>query len=225
MKNIGEAFSFPFRDPNWVSKFIIGAVFGLLSLLMIGIPVLYGYYIELCQRVRRKEQYPLPEWNDVGVKFVLGFKYCVALVVYCLPVFLALIPALFFIIIAAIGGSETGGMMGGTLFMGLIFFFIIPYSLIITLLTPVITVEFSERGSITDALRIGGVLRTFRAQWQDVLVAALISLGVGTLSGIGLILLIIGVFLTDFYAKLITFHLYGQIGQLIDESRPARVSA
>ena len=54
MRDIGEAFSFPFRDPNWVSKFLIVAIFVALSILLIGIPVLYGYYLELVQRVRRK---------------------------------------------------------------------------------------------------------------------------------------------------------------------------
>jgi len=224
MKNIGEAFSFPFRDPNWMSKFIIGALFGLLSFLVIGIPVLYGYYIELCQRVRRREQYPMPEWNDIGVKFVLGFKYCIALLVYCLPVFLVLIPALFIVMVAAVSGSPAGGMLGSAVFLALIFFFIVPYSLLITLLTPVITLEFTERGSIADALRLGRVFRLARSQWQNTLVAALIGLGVGVLSGVGLILLIVGIFLTDFYAKLITFHLYGQIGQLVDESRRARTA-
>ena len=224
MKNIGDAFAFPFRDPNWVTKFIIGAVFGLLSLVLVGIPVLYGYYIELSQRVRRKEQYPMPEWTDIGVKFVLGFKYCLALLVYYLPVFIVIIPALFFLLIAAVSGSEVGHALGSAAFMAAIFLFAVPYSLIVTLLTPAITVEFAERGSFRDALRVGRVLRLFRSQWQNALIAALIGLGVGTLAGIGLILLLVGIFLTDFYAKLILFHLYGQIGEIADEARPPQAA-
>ena len=56
MNTISEAFTFPFKDPNWLTKFFIGAMFVVLSFFLIGIPVLYGYCIEIQQRVRRGEQ-------------------------------------------------------------------------------------------------------------------------------------------------------------------------
>lgn len=40
---VGRAFSFMFEDKNWVVKIILGAVFNLLSIVLVGIPFILGY--------------------------------------------------------------------------------------------------------------------------------------------------------------------------------------
>jgi hypothetical protein len=219
MKNIGEAFSFPFKDPDWVSKFLIGAIFTVLSMVFIGIPVLYGYYIELMQRVRRNEQYPLPEWREVGVKFITGIKYLIVLFVYYLPLMFILLPVIFLMIVAGVTASHIAGALSSAALLMMIFVIIIPYSLFIAWLTPIISVKYAERENMGDALNIGSILKLFKHHWQDALLAAVITFVVKLLSALGIIFLLVGVLFTSFYASLVAFHLYGQIGHSIEESR------
>ena len=70
--DVGRAFSFPFRDPDWVVKFLVGAVFVLLSVVLVGIPFLVGYMVEVVRRVAAGEAEPLPAWENLGEKFGRG---------------------------------------------------------------------------------------------------------------------------------------------------------
>jgi hypothetical protein len=215
MNNVGEAFSFPFKDPNWLTKFMIGAFFVLLSLFMIGLPVLYGYYIELLRRVRRGEEYPLPEWTETAVKFITGVKYLVTLFIYALPILVIFVPVIILTAVAAISGVDPQEVFGSALLVLVILFVILPYSLIVALLTPLIAVKFAERESIGDGLRVRMVFALFKRHWEGVVTAFLVTIGVGLAASLGLIIFLIGIFFTSFYASLVTFHLYGQIGRTI----------
>lgn len=224
MKNIGEAFTFPFRDPNWATKLLIGTVFAAFSVLLIGIPVVSGYCIELMQRVRRHEKYPLPEWKDVGVKFIVGLKYNVTMVIYYIPVFILIIPLILLCVLSGIHGPYAAEVFCRTVALPIILIVVIPYSLLIAILTPVISAKFAERERIGDALRVNEVFRGFRNHWQDVVVAAAICFGVRMFAWVGIILLLVGILLTVFYSYLVSFHLYGQVAEtMAHSSTPAKL--
>ena len=106
MNDIGTAFSAPFKDPEWGTKFILGALVVLLCVTGLGIFVLAGYFVELTQRVMRKEQYPLPAWTDLGVKFVVGVKYAVVWFLYALPVVLLALPIVMLMALTAMNESS-----------------------------------------------------------------------------------------------------------------------
>ncbi len=219
MKDIGEAFSFPFRDPDWLAKMVIGTIFAAFCVLLIGFPVVCGYYVELIQRMRRHEQYPLPEWKDVGVKFIVGFKYIVVLIIYYLPTAVILVPAFFLLVIANLHIGGFPGMVAGTGFAMIIILLVLPYSLFIAAMKPIIATRYSERESMGNALDVGEVLRLFRAHWRDACLAMLLAIGVQLLATVGIIFFLVGIFATSFYGYLVTSHLYGQIAQSIDDSR------
>jgi len=213
MKDIGEAFSFPFKDPNWIVKFLIGAIFIALSVVLIGIPAVTGYYIELVQRVRRKEQYPLPDWKDVGVKFLVGIKYIVAIAIYYLPIMIVIFPIVVLFALAMIQNPYWGESVESGGLVLILVLVIVLYSLFIAVLTPIIATQFAERESIGDAVRVTRISSLFGRHWQDALLAALIGAGVHVLSCIGVIFFLVGMLVTSFYASLVTYHLYGQIAQ------------
>ncbi len=209
MKDIGKAFSLPFKDPSWASKFIIAGLFMLLCLLGIGIPVIVGYLIQVTQRAIRREEPALPEWNDIGVKFVLGFKYLVVYFLYLLPVFLLLIP----VIALAVATSTTDdpGMVG-VLSIVYIFGFtllVIPYSLLLTAIFPIIAYRFALREKIGDAIDLRRIFKDFRANWQNTVVVALIAIGIQSFALIGLLFFLIGVFFTVFYVYLVSAAMHG----------------
>jgi hypothetical protein len=209
MKDIGKAFSLPFKDPSWASKFIIAGLFMLLCLLGIGIPVIVGYLIQVTQRVIRHEEPALPEWSDIGVKFVLGFKYCVVYLIYLIPVFLLVIP----VIGLAVATSATDAPeMVGVLSIIYIFGFtllVIPYSLLLTAIFPIVAYRFALREKISDAIDLARIFKDFRLNWQNTAVVALIAIGIQSFAFIGILFFLIGVFFTVFYVYLVSAAMHG----------------
>ena len=162
MKDIGKAFGLPFKGPSWASKFLIAGLFMLLCFIGIGIPILVGYLIQVTQRVIRREEHVLPDWNDIGIKFVLGFKYCIVYLVYLIPVFLLVIPVIG--LVAATSATDAPEMVG---VLSIIYMFgftllVIPYSLLLTAIFPIIAYRFALREKISDAIDLGKVFRDFR---------------------------------------------------------------
>ncbi len=211
MKDLGKAFSFPFKDSGWVPKFLIAALFMILSLFLVGIFILAGYLIQVTQRVMRKEEHPLPEWNDIGVKLIIGFKYCVVYVLYLLPIFILMIPVF---VLAIIGELASNSDVVGVIVSVYIFGFIlltVPYSLALALMLPIISYRFAARERISDAVDIGTILRLFRQHWQNTLVVALIGIGIESFAFVGIFFFFIGVLFTLFYTYLVSAHLHGQL--------------
>jgi hypothetical protein len=211
MKDIGKAFSFIFDDPSWVLKVLIAALFMLLSIIGLGAFVLLGYFIELTQRVMRREQALLPEWKDIGVKFILGFKYFVALLIYVLPFIFLFVPL---VVLTAIASFSDGAQAVSTFVAVYTFGFMllmVPYILFLTMLIPIITYRFALREKISDAIDIGGVLGDFKRNWQNTVVVALITLGVKSFAGIGILAFFVGIFFTLFYALAVAAYLMGAL--------------
>jgi hypothetical protein len=209
MKNLGKAFSFFFKDPSWVTKTLIAAGFMILSLVGLGIPVLAGYHVQIAQRVMRREEHPLPPWTDVGVQFIVGLKYCIIYLIYLLPILLLFIPVVGLVIAGAV--VDDPGVLGAisTLYLFAVMFFVVLYSLALSVAAPIILYRFAKQERISDALDIGGVFRDFKRNWQNALVVALLSVGVHSFAFIGIFFFLIGVFLTIFYAYGVTAYLAG----------------
>jgi hypothetical protein len=215
MKDIGESFRFVFRDPNWFLKLFLGGVFTLLSVLLIGIPVIYGYRIELLKRVHRNEEYPLPEWKDVGILFITGLKYIVTQIIYFLPAMILILPFLGIMIYFLALGTAPDELIGTPPLLALSLLGIAVYSIFILLITPVIAIQFSSRERITDGLNVGMVMRIFKQHWQDVLIVVVLGLALDLVAFIGIFAFIVGIIFTTFYVKIVQFHLYGRIANTL----------
>jgi len=215
VNNIGAAFSFPFKDPAWVSKTLLACVFAFLSLFLFGLFILMGYFVGVSQRVIRGEQHALPAWTDLGAKFVTGFKLFVVHFLYLLPMMLVYIPFLIIIgVTEAIGNEQMDPALAGisAVFAALSVLFLLPYGLAYTVLSPIINYRFARNESIGEAMDIGAVVRTFRKNWQSTVIVALIAAGLqSVLAGAGIVLMIIGVLATIVYSYFVSFHLYGQL--------------
>lgn len=216
MNDLGNAFSYPFKDQNWLTKFIIGAVFMILSLVLVGIFFLAGYFVEVTQRVIRREQNPLPEWDNLGEKFILGIKLCIVYLVYIIPIILLYIPFFLLITLGAVvdGADFDGGAtstMAASYFMIAAFGLITPYSLALTVLGPIIIYRFALNGKISEALDVAEIFRSFRRNWQSTLVVALIAVGIQAFAWVGIVAVFVGVFFTLMYSYLVSSYMYGAL--------------
>ncbi len=211
MKYIGEAFAYPFRDPDWISKFLVGGLMVLLSVVLIGVFFLLGYSVRITQRVMRREPNALPDWSDLGGLFVLGFKYAILYLVYALPIIAIVLLIVFFGILVAATNGDEAAVSAMFVFYVMLFIVIVPYAIALTILTPVITVRFAQREQIRDGLALGEIFRFFKKNWANTLIVALLLVGLESLEGIGILVFIIGFLFTTFYSSLVSYHLMGQL--------------
>ncbi len=211
MKDLGKAFSFPFNDPGWATKFLIAAAFMLLSVIGLGLFVLAGYLVQVTQRVMKHEESVLPEWSDVGIKFITGVKFAVVYFLYLLPVII--LSALFavLILITALGApSEATEAAAGVYTFGFLLV-VIPYSVALSILLPIISYRFAAHEKIGEALDISAVIADFRKHWQSTVIVALIAIGIESLAAVGMAAFIVGVLFTLFYAYLVSAYLHGAL--------------
>ena len=90
-------FTFAFDDPRWLPKILLGGLFMLAAIFLIGIFFVYGYMARLLRNVINGVQYPLPEWDDLGEFFSEGLKLFAVGLIYAIPLIcvvgIAVVPA------------------------------------------------------------------------------------------------------------------------------------
>jgi len=84
-----DLFSFPFRDPQWKRKFIIGALLTLSVYTIVLAPIqilVMGYYFRIMKRIIVEGGEPhLPDWEDWGQLFIDGLKMAIPGLIFSLP--------------------------------------------------------------------------------------------------------------------------------------------
>jgi hypothetical protein len=184
---VGRAFSFMFEDKNWVVKIILGAVFNLLTVVLIGIPFVLGYLLELAKNSSEGKEVPLPEWDKLGDKFIRGLIYLVILIIYSIPgMILSFIPCVKF-------------CLGPLYFLALAF--VIPY----------ITVKYAQTGSFEDVFRFNEIIEFVKANLGNLIIVLLLGIAFQIIAAFGILALVVGILFTMFWADLGIFYLYGQV--------------
>jgi hypothetical protein len=202
--DVGRAFSFPFRDPDWVVKFLVGAVFVLLSVVLVGIPFLAGYMVEIVRRVAAGETEPLPAWENLGEKFGRGLVLAAIFIVYSLP-YLVLSACAFLA-----GFGDNGGIrLIGTVVncLGLL------YSLFLTAISPAIIARFAAVGTFSSGFQIDALIDFAQRRLGDYVLVVVLTLVASVIGGLGLLICGVGVLFTSFYSTLIVGHLVGQLAR------------
>ena len=72
MEDIARTILFVVDDREWLRKVVVGAAF--TCLLIVGVPFILGYMLELQRRMVRGVEPTLPEWDDLPNKFMDGLK-------------------------------------------------------------------------------------------------------------------------------------------------------
>ncbi len=208
MANLGEAFTYVFSDRDWVSKFVFGALFLLLSLFLIGIPFVAGYFLEVIRRVAFDERPYLPEWSNLGRLFGRGLTYVAVLFVYALPLLMLGCCAAAAGILAGAGQTDGNAVFGA---LSAVFSCLgLPLGLIYSALLPIVTIQYATTGRFGAAFQFDEMWATVKANPGNYIVVALIAWAVSNLiAPLGLVLCGVGILATGFYALTVTAYLYG----------------
>jgi CDP-diglyceride synthetase len=198
MDRIGDAFVWPFRDPDWLGKI---AIVGLILLIPIvgGINGL-GWMLATLDRLRAGEQ-RLPPANfgylGRGVQlFLVYLVYYLALGVLAL---LFYVPA---ILILSFQGQHDANVFLVGVGIGLLLFSVSVVTLgalALTFAMPAIVLAV-DHGGFAAGLQAGQIVARMRASPLNTLIAGLMLIAAGLVGQLGSVACFIGVVFTSAYA-------------------------
>jgi len=193
-----KTFTFPFREQDWGSKFLIGGLLHLIAPLVLYLPIVLprGYSL----RVWRDALLGLPprltgwdDWEGMGIK---GLAYYGIMLLYSLPVWLAWAGVLVIVIgggmalglgiqaIQETGVSDLGPVLFSFLYIGLIglaSLVAVVISLWAGLVFPMAVGRYLDQDRLGAAFELGVVWRLTRANLGGLLLAWLVLLGINLL--------------------------------------------
>ncbi len=187
MENLGRAFTFVFEDKAWPGKVILGGVFVLLSILLIGIPFVVGYILEVARRSYEGNEIPLPEWDNMGEKFTQGLIFLVIILIYAIPFIL-------FSTLRCLGP-----------------FFDFVYGIAFALAMPYLMMKFALTRDFNSAFQFNEMIDFIQKNIGDIIIVVLIAIGMQIIASFGVILIVIGWFFTIFWAYLGEAYLFGKL--------------
>ncbi len=215
--NFDEALRFIWRDPRWLAKLALGALFSLLSVIVVGGILTQGYLLLLAERVARAEPQPLPEWEEYGEILRQGFSGFVITLVLSIPLIVLgfIITLLYFPILfagASGGQGAAAAAVGGVLILLLSLLFL-PLALLVGIVGPAAHAQLVlHDGDLAAAFRFREIFAFMGRQRGQYALMLIISIAAsGVLSQIGYFACFIGVFVTVFVAQLFQYHLIGQL--------------
>jgi len=104
LDGVQTTLSYAFKSPRWQSKIAIGAALSFANHVIPILPgiLLTGYSAKIMRNMIEEDAEPsLPEWDDWGNLFILGFKVFAAAFVYMLPAIVFLIIGYIFMMFPA----------------------------------------------------------------------------------------------------------------------------
>jgi len=210
--DIGKAFTYVFDDEEWFKKLALGGLIAFIPILNFAA---FGYLVEVVKNVRNGDERPLPDWGDgLGQFFIDGVMVFVAMLVYSLPVIL--LACVFGGVAAALGSSMDSGSDTAGQALGLVMIcfncVIFLLALIPVIVMPAALVRFAETRQLGAMLKLGDIWAFIQQNISGYIVVLLLS-GVvfAFLAPLGLILCLIGVLFTQWWAYLVFGHLTGQL--------------
>ena len=205
--------AFVFEDPNWISKILLGGVFVLASVVLVGIFFVLGYCARLVRNVINGVQLPLPEWDDLGEFFAEGLRLFFVAFAYMAP--LAIIGVTFGVGAAfmnALSSNHSAEELTGALASMTIMCIMFPLGLVLSVWLPGALLMTSVSGRFSAGFEIGRIWRFIMANLGSYLLAFLVWLIARFAAGVfGMILLCIGVIFTSFWSALVGSYAFAQV--------------
>lgn len=208
-------FAFAFEDPRWLPKFLMGALFALATVILVGIPFLFGYLARLARNVIAGMQRPLPEWDDLGEYFAEGLRLFAVGFVYVFPLIVIsmvlVVPA---IIAQGHFDEDSFNKMMGESMVGCVWCLIFPFSMALTIWLPAALLMTSVERTFAAAFDFRRIARFIRDNAVNYIIAFVIWLIVRFASSLGLILCCVGVFITAFWSYVVGTYAFAETYRL-----------
>lgn len=184
-----------------MQKILLGGVFVLASMAIVGIFFIYGYLARLVRNVVEGVRHPLPAWDDLGEYFTEGARIFAVVLVYALPVMMvammAIVPAMFM----EASGSEAGRDLSGMIFTCL-WCLLFPVSLALGFWMPAALLRVAVERRFSAGFEFSQIWDFIRGNAGNYILAIVVRLIAGFVAQFGIALLCIGIIFTGFWAML-----------------------
>jgi hypothetical protein len=198
MERIADAFVWPVRDPEWLTKLLIIAL--TLLIPVIGAINGLGWLLATLDRLRAGEERLAP----ANLRYIgRGSRLFAVNLVYALVI--SLITGLIYVPAVVVAsnqshGSASPGLVSLAILLSLLAFSVATLgSLALNFAMPSIVLA-TDRGGIAAGLRVSAVWRQARANLVNTLIAGLMLIAAGFIGSIGLVACGIGALFTTAYA-------------------------
>lgn len=204
--NIGRAFTFTFEDEEWIVKILIGGLLGLFSFLLIPLPILAGYYLDVIDNTRRGEDLPLPKWDDFGRYLTRGLMVSIGTLVYFLPI---IVFAFCYALVGFVDESGEGGL--AALVAICLTCVILLYSIFVFLFLPAAILRYLETGKLSGMFEFATIWNLISANLGQYLIVLILAFAASLAAGI-VASITCGILSpwTSFWASIVGAHLLGQ---------------
>lgn len=206
--DVGKSFSYVFEDERWLTKVLIGGLFTLASVVLVGIPFVMGYFVETVRNIMDGKEKPLPEWVDLGEKFKEGLILTVIFLVWAIPIWI--LTCFQAVVSAIVGNSSSAGAVVAVISCFTSALSIL-WGIVIALFEPAIVTRFALNPQFSSGFAFNELWRFTVDNIGNVIIAVLLSIVASFLGSLGVILCGVGVFLTYFWAYLVMAHLFAQV--------------
>lgn len=210
-----DSFVYLFKAHRGWATLLVGSLLMLFSFLIVPLLVLLGWGVAMGRAVARGEgtipRFRLAMAGD-------GFKAAFIGIVYMLPMF---------VLYGVMGASgymdESAAVQSGAEFAGFMFtmFLAMLYGLALSAVQPAVFAVYIADGKVGSCFSYRRIKQVFSSWRSTYIAAAAILLGVGSLAGVGFILLIVGMAATYFYYLAFYSHLCGQLARPVMQDQPA----
>lgn len=219
---LSDALYYPTRSDDALMTVLIGGVLTMLSILLIPVFFVFGYFLRVLERTVEGVDEP-PKFDEWGDLFKNGLLAFLVTVVYYL------IPILAFAVLGGLGAltgsgdlAAAGGLLA-VLVSGVLF-------VALTYVYPAAMTNFARTGSVGDAFAFGEISDVVLS--SDYFVAWLLGfvifvagfMLVGVLSLIPVLGTIVGLFV-NFYIQVAAYRVFGTAFRQATESTGTSVSA
>lgn len=198
MERIGDAFTYPFRDPKWVEKIVIIGLIGLIPI--VGVINNLGWLLAGIDRLRAGEEgLPPANFDHLGRGLQLFLVFLVYGLLIALVVSVFFVPAV--VLLNTQGGDHGNAVLtaiGVLLLLGA-FAVAVAGVLMSYLLRPAIMLAVDLRG-IEGGFDVAAILRRVREKPADALIAGLMLIAAGFIGSLGAYLCFVGTIFTIPYA-------------------------
>jgi hypothetical protein len=218
--DLARALKFFFEDPDWVRKIAFGGLFALLTALLVGIPMVGGYYMRLTRNSYKGDERPLPDWDDMGGIFSEGLRFTGVALAYSLGVMMPLWCVMGLIIfgMGTLGshggsGSDALGGLAALAMMGVYGLFFLA-GIGLTVYLPAALTRFTlADGDFGVAFQFGENVAFIKRNLGPYLMAVLAYFIASFASQFGIILCCIGVFPLAFWSYCVMAWSMGQVAR------------
>jgi hypothetical protein len=211
--DFGKPFAFVFEDPEWVQKILLGGVFLLASIVLVGVFFVYGYVARLVRNVIDGVQYPLPAWDDLGEYFTEGLRLFGVGFCYAVPIIAVFMIAIIPSMVAGVTDNETLSNAAGML-SGCIWCIMAPLSLALSVWLPAALLMAVVDKRFSSAFEFGRIWNFIKGNAGNYALAWVTRLIAGFIAQFGIFLLCIGVIFTGFWALCIGGYAFAQVYRL-----------